>query len=101
MSSQKKIELRGKEYTVSPLTLNQIRDLSDDFKTVRGIRDFPNDEEGKAVVRVVHASLSTEHEGLSEKQVGDLIDLGNMLTVLAIVFGRSGFESTEGNAPAR
>ena len=91
-----KISINGNEYTVSALNLKQIKDFRDDIKSLNEIAKggFPENEQLDSVIRLVHASLSKVHQGLTEEQVSEMIDLGNMAQLIQMVMGAAGLVSS-------
>jgi len=79
----------GVTYTVPPLSLRQVQALQDRLATYTGAIDATS---VALVIDTVLAALSRNYSDMTTDSVADLIDLGNMATVMQAVMGVSGLE---------
>ncbi len=95
------IEMGGKEWTVPPLTIGQLRELAPElarfkldtlFLTEEGV----NVEAVDAIIKIAHAALQRNYPDLSEDALVDLIDLGVMGEVAQAVFTGTGLKRSIG-----
>jgi hypothetical protein len=88
-----RLAMGGREWTVPPLTLGQLRRLEGLLNVMRGINgrgNFMDEGTIDAVVAIVGAALRRNYPEVDDDQVADLLDLGNAGTVLAAVLISSG-----------
>lgn len=99
------VSIRGKQYTVSPLSLGSLRDLTKEGHLAAitsgfgGTMDLPQVE---ATVALVSASLSREHPECNRDWVADNLDVQEAVGCLAAVLIAAGFVSggSGPNAPS-
>jgi hypothetical protein len=87
------VNLRGVEYTLTPLTLAQLRDGgAADIITVQDClskRDILAPAFLEAVARLVHQSIQANHPAVKLEEVSGLIDLKNWLEAWKAIHGIS------------
>lgn len=87
------IELGGEKYIVPALSLRQIRELAPKLDKLDSTEaGLPQLEQITAVVDVLHAALSRNYPEMTQDQLLDLIDLGNMSALIAAAMRTSGLE---------
>lgn len=101
MIDGKKIMLGGAEYTIAPLTFRQLRALQPQLDKLGSLNAMPSQEQMDAVLDIAHAALSRNHPEVSREQAEDLVDLGNLSTVVQAVMGVSGLDKGEAQAGSR
>jgi hypothetical protein len=86
------IAMAGREFTIPPLTLGQLRRLTPELgRIANAASDVMLDHDMlAAVVDVVTAALHRNYPNLDKAAVEDLLDLGNIGDVLNAVFAGSG-----------
>jgi hypothetical protein len=96
------ISMGGKDWTVPPLTLGQLRRLGPKIREMttidaRGLKD----EQIDAMSEIVATALARNYPKLTAEAVLDLLDMGNARPVLDAVLAGSGLRrSTPGEARA-
>lgn len=96
MQENQQVTINGKPFTVSPLSLKQLKALGPTIAKLDGMKKgIPTAEQIDGIVEIVHASLSRTHEGLTHEQVADMVDLGNMVDLIERVMGVSGLKAKQ------
>lgn len=85
-----KVNLGGRDFTVPPLNFAALRRLESDIALIQGLGDVPGPQHIDAIVRIVHAALVRNYPDVTEAEVAELIDMGNLASVLKAVMGISG-----------
>jgi hypothetical protein len=92
------ISLHGREFTLSPLTLGDLRKLE---SVLLGVER--NIEKGFAsmlsLVPVIHASLSKLHPEVALEELEQMLDLNSFTEVLDSVLHISGLKRSPSNSP--
>lgn len=94
------IVLGAEEYQIPPLSFRSIQELKDDVEMLSSVVGVPTPEQRAAVARIIHASIARNYPELTLDNVEDMLDIGNMQTVLEAVMNVSGMTakaSPEGN----
>ena len=89
--SKNVINIGGRDVSVRPLTLRQIQDMAEDIDAGGRCGPKATKEEISAYVRVVKTCLAGDDVGMSEDDLLDLIDLGDVGRVWSHLMGLSGF----------
>jgi len=89
------IKLAGKDYNIPPLSFRQLRVLRKEMSMLDGIIGMPDDKQMGAVVTIVHAALSRNYPDITNDQVFDMIDLGNLKPTIHAIMGISGLTQGE------
>ncbi len=79
---KKTIRLGEKDYQLSPLNLNVLADIEDEFDC--GIEKIGKalSKKGMSTMRkLIHILLKREYPDMSLEKIGDLVDLNNMTDV--------------------
>lgn len=85
------VNLAGTDYTVPALSLRQVRELASKLEKLDAeATGMPAAEQMEAVVDVLHAALSRNYPDMTKEQVLDLIDLGNMTSLVKAAMRTSG-----------
>lgn len=99
------VRMDGRDWVVPPLSLAQLRKHEEDLKKVRDITPFSPVAEVEPAIRVIHAAMTRNYPDLTQEQVEELLDVGNVGRVMLAVCAMSGLEQAkeggaEGEAPA-
>lgn len=97
------IEMGGREWTVPPLTLGQLRQLMPKIRQLSAIGTEMSEEQIDILVEIVAAAVQRNYPDASSETVAQLLDLGNAGAVLNAVLTGSGLrlrEGMPGEAPA-
>jgi hypothetical protein len=86
------IEIGGREWTVPPLTLGQIRRLGAAIATLGTDRPLLDGETVGAIVTVVTAAMQRNYPDLTEDAVAELLDMATAPAVFLAVLTGSGFK---------
>ena len=89
-----KLDLRGREFIVPPLTFDSLERLEAEFEVINGIeigKPF-NKEQMRAVVTVVHEALLANYPDLQLEELRSLVDVLNVRVAMNVVMGASGLE---------
>lgn len=81
----------GRVYTVPPLSLASIQRLQDRLSDMQ-LGSILSPETITTVLQATHASLKRNYPNLTEADVGELVDVGNMQDVVACVLDVSGLK---------
>jgi hypothetical protein len=84
------IEMGGREWTIPPLTLGQLRRLTPELGKITTHASMLDTEVIAAMVKVVTAALRRNYPDLAEESVEEVLDLGNAGEVLNAVLVGSG-----------
>lgn len=89
----KNVVLAGQEFEVPPLTFGQLRRLAKEIEILGSARlsASASPEQQDALMKVIHAALSRNYPDLTVEDMDDLIDMGNVLSVVEAVMSVSGF----------
>jgi hypothetical protein len=81
----------GRVFTMAPLSLGVIQRLQKRLENL-STDSALNPESLSTIVQATHASLKRNYPDITEEQVGDLVDVGNMLDVVSLVLDVGGFK---------
>ncbi|HLI13478.1 MAG TPA: hypothetical protein VKY65_17945 [Alphaproteobacteria bacterium] len=87
------MRLDGRELTIAPLTLGQLKRLAPQFQLLGTIGGALRDEQIDALIAIVHAALARHHPEIAPAEVAELVDLGNAGPLLRAILGASGLVS--------
>lgn len=87
-----KVSLGGQDYILPPLTLGTLKRLGSKLNTLAGINSVPNEEQCAVMCEIVHGSLVRNYPDITQDQLYEMLDLGNMTTVFQAVLGVSGIK---------
>jgi hypothetical protein len=98
------IMMGGREWTIPPLTLGQLRRLMPKVRQLSDINAQMGEREIAVLVEIVTAALQRNYPDITAESVEDLLDLGNSGPVLTAVLTGSGlrqpgFPAGEAMAP--
>ena len=94
-----KLTIGGKEYTFAPLNfaaIKRLRPAIEMLETVTPETKILSDEQVDAFVSIVHASLVRNYPDMTPDETADLIDMGNIGTIVQGIMGISGFVAKGG-----
>ena len=97
------VAMGGRQWTVPPLTLGQLRRLMPKVRQLTEIGSQMGESQIGVLVEIVAAALQRNYPDVSAETVENLLDLGNAGAVLNAVLTGSGLRPRErslGEAPA-
>jgi hypothetical protein len=86
------VTMGGKEWTIPPLTLGQLRQLMPKVRQLSEIGEKVGETQIALIVEIVTAALRRNYPEINEELVENLLDLGNAVSVLAAVLTGSGLK---------
>ncbi len=89
------ISMGGRDWTVPPLTLGQLRRLMPKVRELTTVGAGMGEEQVGALVEIIVAAMSRNYPDLTAEILEDLLDLGNANTVLLAVLTGSGLKQGE------
>lgn len=94
------VVLAGEERVLPPLTLRSLRRLTPQLKALASLAPdaLPNEDQITAVAEVVHASMIRNYPDVTLEQVEEMVDLGNLETVISAVMSVAGLEKRKPGA---
>jgi hypothetical protein len=100
------VRMGGRDFTIPPLTLGMVKRLAPQLEKMGGAdpASISGPEAADACVTVIHAALKRNYPELTQDEVEELLDLGNMQKVTHAVMGISGLipsGEAQGEATAR
>jgi hypothetical protein len=84
------ISMGGREWTIPPLTLGQLRRLMPKVRELSNINTQIGETQIGVLVEIVFAALQRNYPDITIEMVEDLLDLGNAAPVLNAVLTGSG-----------
>jgi hypothetical protein len=87
------IAMGGREWTVPPLTLGQLRRLMPKVRQLTEIGAQMGESQIEVLVEIVAAALQRNYPEMTPEAVEDLLDLGNAGAMLNAVLTGSGLKS--------
>lgn len=98
------LNMGGRDFTIAPLTLRALRELTPQLEALTTMRldEMPKPEQLGAVVDVVWSAVKRNHQEITREQVEEMLDLGNLQPAIEAVMGTSGIRrrAVEGEAPS-
>jgi len=94
------IAIGGRDWTVPPLTLGQLRQLMPKVRALTSIGVEMGEAEIGTILEVIAAALKRNYPNTTEEELADLVDLGNAREILAAVLTGSGLRPSAGEAAA-
>lgn len=94
------IAMGGRQWTVPPLTLGQLRRLLPKLRQLTEAAATPGDSDIDLLVEIVTEALSRNYPDVTAAAVESLLDIGNAGMVLNAVLAGSGLQSGEASAVA-
>jgi hypothetical protein len=89
------VAMGGREWTVPPLTLGQLRRLMPKVRQLTEIGAQMGESQIGVLVEIVAAALQRNYPDITPETVEDLLDLGNAGAVLNAVLTGSGLKSRD------
>jgi hypothetical protein len=89
------VAMGGREWTIPPLTLGQLRRLMPKVQQLSEIGSQMGETQIEVLVEIVAAALHRNYPDISVETVENLLDLGNAGAVLNAVLTGSGLKSRE------
>ena len=90
------ITIGGTEYIVPPLSFKQVKALQPEIEKLSKItaESATNSTEATEVmIKIIHSALQRNYPELTVEALEDMLDLGNVRTIIQAVMGISGFVS--------
>jgi len=85
-----KVTMGGREYTLPPLTLGSLKRIGNKINTLSKIDSVPNEEQTDAIAQIVLASVNRNYPEITQDELLEMIDLGNLKEIFEAVLGVSG-----------
>lgn len=93
------IRMGGLDIVVPSLNLRQIKLVAPEIKKME--REKDDEKRLAAQVRIIHQGLRRNYPDITTEDVEDLVDMGNLLRIMAAVMGQKYQDGDEGKiAPA-
>ena len=89
------VMMGGREWTIPPLTLGQLRQLMPKVRQLSDIGVQMGETQIAVLVEIVTAALQRNYPDIVPDTVEELLDLGNATLVLSAVLTGSGLKSRE------
>lgn len=89
------VTLRGSDYVIPPLNLEQIQRLAPDIVAMRTVTVDNAMETVPTTIRVVHDALKTNYPDITPEDVAGLVDFANLAAVVNAIMGVSGLARPE------
>src|ERR1017187_9580960 len=93
-----KVKLNGTEFIAPPLALGALKKLLPRITTLNQVGGLPSAEDIDTMVVIVHSALLRNYPDITQQEVEDGLDMGNMRGTVFAVMSGSGLVS--GNAEA-
>lgn len=93
------VTLGGTEYIVPPLSLRSVRKFALAIQQLGDDSALAGPEKLDRLLEVVHASLVRNYPDITIEELGEMLDLGNMMAVFEAVMRASGFTREPAAAP--
>ena len=90
-----KVTMGGREYTLPPLTLGSLKRIGNKINTLSKIDSVPNEEQTDAIAQIVLASVNRNYPEITQDELLEMIDLGNLKEIFEAVLGLSGIKKGE------
>ena len=86
------VKINEKEYTVLPLNLKTLIEISPLFDSMTKIteKNLPSEQDFKNIVTIVHSALKRGNPDVTVEELEENLDTANMLTVLNTIMLASG-----------
>lgn len=98
-----RIRLRGREFTIPPLTLAAIKRLTLNGSiaaiNAASASGAMSVEQIDAALALVYEAMRPNYPDITVDEIADLVDMGNMKPVVQAVMAQSGFVEGEAAAP--
>jgi len=95
-----KVTMGGREYTLPPLTLGSLKRIGNKINTLSKIDSVPNEEQTDAIAQIVLASVNRNYAEITQDELLEMIDLGNLKEIFEAVLGVSGIKKGESSGEA-
>jgi len=92
------MQIAGREFTVPPLTLGQLRQLMPKVKMLIKVDAEMNEEQIGILIEIVTAAVQRNYPDVDAAAMENLLDLGNANAVLLGVLGQAGLKPGEAAA---
>jgi hypothetical protein len=89
------LTMGGRDWTVPPLTLGQLRRLMPKVRQLSAISATMDEDHIGTLVEIVAAALQRNYPEITTQAVEEMLDLGNAASVLSAVLSGSGLKSRE------
>jgi hypothetical protein len=92
------ITIGKKKYVVPPLSFKGLKSLRaemDVLKTAQ-LGEMFTDEQADAMIKVIHAAVSRNYPDITEDDLAEMIDFGNVNQIIGAIYANSGLASQGG-----
>lgn len=89
------IKLGDKVFTIAPLnfiTLKKVAPLLKSFEKLDG-KTMPEAEDFDAMITIIHLAIKRNHPEVTSDEIGELLDMQNVMEVITKIMGASGSKS--------
>lgn len=90
-----KVSMGGRDYTLPPLTLGSLKRIGNKINALSNIDSVPNEEQTEAIASIVLASVNRNYPEITQDELLEMIDLGNLKEIFEAVLGVSGIKKSE------
>lgn len=84
------VKMNGTDRIIPPLNFKALKAMRAEIETLTNIDGAPSDTQMATVVKVVKAALIRNYPNITDEEVEDGIDMGNLQAVLHATMGRKG-----------
>jgi len=86
------LQVGGQEYIIPPLNFSAIKRFQKNgtFEIANGASGSLDAEKTDAMIDLIHAAMTRNYPDMTREEVEDVLDMGNMATIINAVMGRSG-----------
>jgi secreted Zn-dependent insulinase-like peptidase len=95
-----KVSMGGRDYTLPPLTLGSLKRIGNKINALSNIDSVPNEEQTEAIASIVLASVNRNYPEITQDELLEMIDLGNLKEIFEAVLGVSGIKKSESSGEA-
>jgi hypothetical protein len=95
-----KVSMGGRDYTLPPLTLGSLKRIGNKINALSTIDSVPNEEQTEAIASIVLASVNRNYPEITQDELLEMIDLGNLKEIFEAVLGVSGIKKSESSGEA-
>ena len=95
-----KVSMGGRDFILPPLTLGSLKRIGSKINTLSKIDSIPNEEQTDAIAQIVLASVNRNYPEITQDELLEMIDLGNLKEIFEAVLGVSGIKKGESSGEA-
>lgn len=95
-----KVSMGTGTYILAPLTLGSLKRIGNKINALSTIDSVPNEEQTEAIASIVLASVNRNYPEITQDELLEMIDLGNLKEIFEAVLGVSGIKKSESSGEA-